>query len=170
MNYQQKADEYIRRLGLQKHPEGGYYKETYRSNDELASDQLPVRFSPAGNRNFSTAIYYLLRGDDFSAFHKIQSDEMWHFYDGTSIEILMLQNNTLKAVTLGRGIDRGEQLQFVVPSGAWFGARLKDSDGFALAGCTVSPGFDFSDFILADPAELKKQYPAYAGVIEQLAR
>lgn len=153
----QSAKYWIEKLELQKHPEGGWFKEIYRSEDVASRDSLPARFD--GPRNFSTSIYFLLNEDDFSAFHRIKSDELWHYYTGTSaIEILLIINGKLRKQLLGSDFNSGERFQFAVPKNTWFAARLTNKSGFALVGCTVSPGFDFSDFEMADEKLLKK-YP-----------
>lgn len=140
---------WIETLGLQKHPEGGWYREVYLSEDVVPQTGLPAGFR--GERSFSTSIYYLLEGNDFSAFHRIRSDEIWHYYAGTSaVEIIMLGSGNSKKLRLGDDPDKGQKLQLVVPKNTWFAAQLVDKMGFALAGCTVSPGFHFDDFELAD--------------------
>lgn len=140
---------WIKKLELQKHPEGGWYREVYLSEDVVPQTGLPSGFR--GERSFSTSIYYLVEGDDFSAFHRIKSDEVWHYYYGTSaVEIIMLENGHIKRLQLGNDPDKGQKLQLVVPKNTWFSAQLSDKNGFALAGCTVSPGFHFDDFELAD--------------------
>jgi uncharacterized protein len=156
------AEYWIEQLNLQKHPEGGWYKEIYRSEEKVKT--------PLGERNAATAIYYLLSGDDFSAFHRINSDEIWHYYAGTSaLEILWLQNGKLRTAKLGRKIEQGQQLQIVVPGKCWFAARLVNEAAFALAGCTVAPGFSFNDFELADTG-LLVHFPGYSAQIKALIR
>ena len=135
------ARHWIEKLGLQKHPEGGWYREIYGSEEMITT--------ASGKRNVCTSIYYLLEGDDFSAFHRIKSDEIWHFYTGTSaIEILWIERGALRKVILGTS--ENEIPQAVIPKNCWFAARLVNAGGFALAGCTVAPGFHFDDFELAD--------------------
>lgn len=146
---------WIKKLELRKHPEGGWYREVYLSEDIVPQTGLPSAFR--GDRSFSTSIYYLLEGGDFSAFHRIKSDEIWHYYGGTSaIEIMMIENNKLKKCLLGNDPDRNEKLQVVVPRNTWFAARPESSSGYALAGCTVSPGFHFDDFELAGEKLLRE--------------
>ena len=155
--------DYINELDLLPHPEGGFYKETYRSGDQV---ELPVF---EGRRNVSTAIYYLLEYGHFSAFHRIKSDEMWHFYDGSGLTVYVIfPDGILKSIKLGRNIKDGESLQAVVPAGCWFGSRVEQPDGFALVGCTVAPGFDFQDFEMADREELTTLYPQHKTLIRQL--
>lgn len=162
----QAADYWINHLNLQAHPEGGFYRETYRSAEKVLANELPDRFDDT--RNFSTAIFFLLRSEDRSLFHRIKSDEVWHYHAGTSLSIYVLEGDALVTYVLGPNLEKGEQLQVVVPANCWFGARLNDADSYTLAGCTVSPGFDFHDFELAGRASLLQQYPAYQEIIESL--
>jgi hypothetical protein len=163
------AREWITRLGLQPHPEGGFFRETYRAAETIARAHLPSRFS--GDRAFSTAIYFLLEGRDFSALHRICQDEMWHFYDGCPLLVSSISpEGTLSVVRLGRDMRAGEVLQAVVPAGYFFGARPSDPDSYSLAGCTVAPGFNFADFELPTRAELAARFPQHAAVIQQLTR
>ena len=151
------AEFWIKALELKKHPEGGWFKEVYRSDGIVSFDGQSSEFN--GDRNFSTSIYYLLEGTDFSAFHRIKSDELWHFYEGTSpIEILLISNNKIEKKRLGRTIQRNEHFQIAVPKNTWFAAHLVNKKGFAVVGCTVSPGFNFKDFEIADK-ELIKEFP-----------
>jgi predicted cupin superfamily sugar epimerase len=156
------AEFWIEKLQLQKHPEGGWFKEVYQSAEMIQVSALPSGFS--GDRSFSTSIYYLLEGGDFSAFHRIKSDELWHFYTGTSaIEIISIEEGKIKRHFLGDNPDQNQHFQIVVPKNTWFAARLINKNGFALAGCTVSPGFNFDDFemgtekLIEEYTELKKE-------------
>ena len=139
---------WIEKLKLTRHPEGGWYREVYLSEDIVPQTGLPAGFR--GERSFSTSIYYLLEEKDFSAFHRIKSDEIWHYYGGTSaIELILIEHGKLRKLYLGDDLDNRQRLQLVVPKNTWFAARLLNGNGFALAGCTVSPGFHFDDFELA---------------------
>ncbi len=159
---------WIDKLELEKHPEGGWYHEIYLSDDIVPQTGLPSSFR--GERSFATSIYFLLEGTDFSAFHRIKSDEIWHYYTGTSaIEILSLEKGKLKKYLVGNDPERGETFQVIVPKNTWFAARLANTEGFALAGCTVSPGFHFEDFELAD-GRLLKEYPDLRDEIVHLVR
>lgn len=161
------ADYYIKKLGLEKHPEGGWFKEVYRSSEEISGEHLPERFS--GKRHHSTSIYFLLSSDTFSAFHRIKSDELWHFYEGSAVTIYIIdRDGNYSEITLGRNIDSGEVLQCVIPHGVWFGAKVSSADSFCLVGCTVAPGFHFDDFELAERDELLKLFPRYREIIERL--
>jgi predicted cupin superfamily sugar epimerase len=161
--------EIVAHFQMQPHPEGGYYKESYRSNESIERAALPIRF--AGDRNFATAIYFLLEQGNFSAFHKIQSDETWHFYAGQCLEIFVLQENQdLQIIRLGSNIHAGEIFQATVPAGAWFASRPAKETKFSLVGCTVSPGFDFQDFELAQAKKLSIAHPKYQPLIIELCR
>ena len=162
----EKIAKLIQHLGLLPHPEGGYYRETYRSNGTI---EKPDGF--AGERNFSTAIYFLLTAGNFSAFHRIKADEVWHFYDGSPASIHVI--DTSGAYTLHKlGIDfsKGEVPQLVVKAGDWFGSSVEEGGSYSLVGCTVAPGFDFNDFEMGDRTELMKSYPQHREIIERLTR
>ena len=159
---------WVSALSLTPHPEGGFFKETYRSSDTIPAGAFGDRFS--GSRNASTGIYYLLESGDFSAFHRIRSDEMWHFYAGGALELHVLHEGRLQVTRIGRDVHAGESLQYVVPAGAWFAATPTDGTAYSLLGCTVSPGFDFADFEMADPTALSREYPEFAHVISRLSR
>jgi predicted cupin superfamily sugar epimerase len=162
-----KIDNYVHKLNLQPHPEGGWYSETYRSSESTSG--LPDRFP--GERSFGTAIYFLVPGTTFSAFHRIKSDELWHFYDGNMLEIFVIdERGELSIISLGRDIDGGQVFQAVVNAGHWFASRCSVSDGFSLVGCTVSPGFDFADFEMADRSSLIAEYPQHEEIVTALTR
>lgn len=157
---------WIEKLGLQQHPEGGWYKEVYRSPGVIPADGTDN--FPA-SRCFSTSIYFMLPGDDFSAFHRIKSDEIWHFYDGSPAIIYSISpGGILTSHHLGRNTENSESLQVVIHAGHWFGAKVSEQDSYFLAGCTVSPGFDFRDFEMGKRSELLKAYPQHAEIICQL--
>lgn len=163
------AQEYIDHLQLLPHPEGGYYKETYRSAEIIEEDCLPEGFG--GSRNISTAIYYLLQQGDFSAFHKIRSDECWHFYAGGTLLIHMIDKGGNYNITkIGNDLNNGEVFQFVVPSNTWFASEPAQGTLFSLAGCTVAPGFDFLDFKMAGKQQLLEDYPQYQQNINRLSK
>ena len=162
-----KAKYFIDKLKLLKHPEGGYYREIYRSGEFINIEGLPNRY---GNRRvFSTSIYFLLDGRQVSKFHRLKSDEVWHFYYGSSIKIYIIdENKNLNEITLGNDLSKGEIFQFTITKNNWFGAELIDKNSFALIGCSVSPGFDFEDFELADKDMLLKNFPQFENVIKRL--
>jgi predicted cupin superfamily sugar epimerase len=162
---------WIDRLDLRPHPEGGYFRETYRAAESISAGALPERFD--GARAFSTAVYFLITEDAFSAFHRIRSDELWHFYAGDAVTLAVLDGDGtggLTTASLGREPARGQSPQVVIPAGAWFAAEVASPGAFALVGCTVAPGFDFADFELAERAVLLARYPQHRGVIERLTR
>ena len=140
------ADEIIALLKLKPHPkEGGFYSETYRADETIPAGVLPSRYS--GPRSFSTCIYYLPTPGTFSAIHRLQSDEIFHFYLGDPVEMLRLfPDGRGKTVTIGFDLRAGMMPQVVVPRGVWQGSRLVAGGKFALLGCTVAPGFDFADY------------------------
>ncbi|MBN2274773.1 MAG: cupin domain-containing protein [Bacteroidales bacterium] len=159
----------IETLQLKPHPEGGYFRETYRSTGQISQEALGNAYS--GKRNYSTCIYYLLTSDSFSAFHRIIQDEVWHYYEGSPIALHMIspQGDYLR-VMIGRAFDKGQVPQYVIPGGTWFAASVEDSNSCTLSGCTVSPGFDFADFELGKRDELLKRFPQHREVITQLTR
>jgi uncharacterized protein len=149
-------------LGLAPHPEGGFFRETFRAPLGVAA--------PQGQRAASTAIYFLLPAGTFSALHRVRSDEVWHHYDGDPIELYTLhENGRHEVVRLGHDLARGERPQAVVPAGVWQ-AALPVGSRFALCGCTVAPGFDFADFEMPARAELIERFPEVRELIEQLTR
>lgn len=157
------------KLQLISHVEGGAFKETYRAG--LTFSQQVLTPEHKGNRNAATGIYFLLEYREFSAFHRIASDEMWHHYDGTSLYIYEITvDGELLIHKLGLNIESGEQPQIVIPAGSWFASRVEVYGGYCLCGCTVSPGFDFADFELAEKSVLQQQYPQHAEIISQLTR
>ncbi len=164
------AQDLIRHLGLQPLPtEGGYFRETYRASEHASS--LPSRY--AGTRAFSTAIYSLLTSEAgcFSALHRLQTDEVYHFYLGDALELLLLHpDGRGESVILGQDVLGGQRLQYVVPCGAWQGSRLVPGGRFALLGTTMSPGFDRADFELGSRDELVRAYPQHAALITHLTR
>lgn len=165
----QPGEEWIQRFGLQPHPEGGWFRETYRSADVAPAGCLPERFGQS--RPFSTAILYLLQGDQFSAFHRLQSDEVWHFYAGRDLILTLLApGQNRKEIRLGSDPETGAVFQTMIPAGVWFAACLSGPDGYALVGCTVSPGFDYADFELANRADLLADFPQERELIERLTR
>lgn len=163
------AEYWITKLGLLPHPEGGYFRQTYRADLILNRDALPPNFT--GARAASTAIFFLLDGENFSAFHRIRSDELWHFYAGSSLLVHEIADDgNYSQILLGNNPDAAEVFQGVVKTGRWFASCLRDPKSFALVGCTVAPGFDFEDFELAKRAELIKLFPQHRDLVEQLTR
>jgi uncharacterized protein len=147
---------WIKELGLEKHPEGGYYKEVYRSELNLVKDIPDFK----GVRSSSTSIYFLLDSAEYSAWHRIKSDEIWYFHDGSPLNIHMIDpegNHFLEV--LGKEISKGEKLQVVVPAGYVFASENFEANSYSLVGCMVSPGFDFNDFELFNENDIKRMYP-----------
>ena len=173
------AEYWVKQLGLRPHPEGGYYRETYRSPEIIARAALPKRYN--GRRTLATAIYFLLRADQFSAFHRLKSDEIWHFYDGHPVSIFIIgKNGRLASFKLGLDARQGEQPQVVIRAGNWFaaglanrkspasGGKIANRKSYALIGCTVAPGFDFADFEIGNRKELCRQFPKHHALINRL--
>jgi predicted cupin superfamily sugar epimerase len=166
-NLKKEPGYWIQKLNLQKHPEGGYYRETYRSNEMISKECLANRYD--GDRSVYTSIYFLLTGKDISAFHRIKSDEIWHFYFGSSITLYRIDpDGMLFKTKIGDDLENGELFQTYIKAGHWFAARVNDPTSFSLVGCTVAPGFDFADFELGNRKDLIKAYPRHREIIEQL--
>jgi predicted cupin superfamily sugar epimerase len=157
----------IQRFDLQPHPEGGWYKEQYRSTELIDGNSLPPRYQ--GDRCFSTSIYFLLERGEFSGFHKIQSDECWHFYAGDPMEIYVIEKGgSLTVTVLGNNVEANQIFHYVVPAGLWFASRPAPGSAFSFVGCTVAPGFEFADFELADADKLSAIYPQHATLIRSM--
>lgn len=153
----------IYNLGLSPHPEGGYFKEVYRSEETTTNKK--------GNlRNVCTAIYFLLEEKEKSHFHRIQSDELWFFHLGQPLEIYYIFEGEIKSVILGSNIQSGEVLSFKVPANTWFASKVKSGKKFSLVSCTVAPGFDFADFELAKREELMQEFPHLNDIIKEFTR
>ncbi len=161
----QSADYWIETLELSKHPEGGYFRETYRSKASYRFRKSPV-FS--GNRAYATSIYYLLKGSERSKLHRIKSDELWFYHFGSPLTVYLFHDiGLMSSFTLDPGTGA---LLGIVPANTWFGARLDSSepDAYTLSSCVVSPGFDFNDFTLADRDSLTRKFPQHADLIRDL--
>ena len=160
---------WVEKLNLQAHPEGGMYRQTYKSHETILKAALPKRFT--GDRLFSTAIYFFLNGDDFSAFHRIKQDELWHFYDGSALTIhIITPDATYSTLKLGINIDNDESPQQVVKAGSYFAVEINDKNSYSLSGCTVAPGFDFADFDMPERGRLFKLFPLYKELITKFTR
>ncbi len=161
--------EIVNNLELSPHPEGGFYKEVYRSDGMISQESLGTNFS--GSRNYCTSIYFLLTSDNFSAFHRIKQDEIWHHYKGVSLYVHVIdREGRYQKYSVGKHFDKGESPQLIVPAGSWFASSVKEQSGYSLVGCTVAPGFDFDDFELANRQELVDQFPEHNEVIKQYTR
>lgn len=162
------AGYWIEKLQLEAHPEGGYFRQTYKADRLVPQEALP---GFGGARAASTAIYFLLEGKNFSAFHRLRSDEVWHFYAGEPLVVHVIDpQGVYSAIRLGRDLEAGQVPQAVVRAGCWFASHVEDWNSFAVVGCTVAPGFDFEDFELGRRAELVARYPRHREVIERLTR
>lgn len=148
----------VERLDLAPHPEGGYFAETYRSERS------------AGERAFSTAIYFLVTAASPSRMHRVAADEMWHFYRGDPLEMLQLgPSGPSHVASIGSDLAAGQSPQVLVPARTWQGTRVAPGGRYALVGATVTPGFDFADFEMGDAETLIAAYPAHADLIRALS-
>lgn len=155
-------------LQLSPHPEGGYFKESYRSELLLPGNSVPGFPS---DRHCSTGIYFLIGGEQFSAFHRIRSDELWHFYAGQPLHVhVIAPDGTYSLLRVGNDFAAGYTPQAVVAAGSWFASESAATAGWSLVGCTVAPGFDFADFELAAGEALSRQFPQHAKLIRRLCR
>ncbi len=163
------AKDWVKQLQLQPHPEGGYFKETYRCKENITAASLPARFTE--DHSFSTAIYYLLDAPNFSAFHRIKQDELWHHYHGSALTIhVITAAGNYQQLALGNKPEQSQSFQQLVKAGDWFAATVDDPTGYALVGCTVAPGFEFADFELAQHQQLLQQFPQHQNIINQLSK
>lgn len=163
------VDYWVEKLQLLPHPEGGFFRETYRSELSIAREALPAAFP--GPRSVSTAIYFLLDGEDFSAFHRLRSDELWHFYAGSVLAAHVIDPiGRHSEIQLGPDADAGQTPQAVVKAGCWFASQVRDRQSFALVGCTVAPGFDFEDFEIGKRKDLTKTFPQHHELIQRFTR
>jgi uncharacterized protein len=169
------AKYWIEHLSLEPHPEGGWYRQAYRADLLLPKQILAEQFT--GFRAASTAIYFLLERDDFSAFHRLLSDELWHHYAGGPVLVHVIDpDSNYSQIKLGSDPEAGQTFQAAVKAGCWFASHLEDAvhdkqeDAFALVGCTVAPGFDFEDFELAKRDELRQIYPQHQKLIDRFTR
>jgi uncharacterized protein len=159
---------WIEKLRLEPHPEGGYFRQTYKSDLTIAQEALPG-FS--GARAASTAIYFLLERENFSAFHRLRSDEMWHFHAGSPLVVHVIgPAGDYSSILLGSDPAARHVFQAVVKAGCWFASEVQDHQSWALVGCTVAPGFEFQDFELARREEMARQFPQHRKLIEKFTR
>jgi len=156
-------------LQMRPHPiEGGYFAETYRGAAVVPQSLLP---GYPGDRAISTAIYYLLTPDTFSAMHRVRGDEMFHFYLGDAVEMLQLKaDGSGEVFLLGQDIAAGMRLQHTVPGGVWQGSRIRAGGKYALLGTTMAPGFEYEDYETGRRQELSAQFPEYSTMIAALTR
>lgn len=158
------AEHWKNLLKLTAHPEGGAYSEIYRSDLTLPQNTLTPLHT--GARSAMTSIYFLLEAGEFSAFHRIASDELWHHYAGNNLYVYEISpDGALHTHILGK--EEGALPFAVIKAGSWFGSRVAPGGAYTLCGCTVAPGFDFADFELATPT-LALQYPQHAQLIQEM--
>lgn len=159
--------EYVTRLDMQAHIEGGYYRELYRSPIQITDEGLPFRFE--GSRALSTTICFLLESGQWSKFHRLKFDEIWFYHDGCPMLVHQIDaDGRYSCARLGLSPEQGEQPQLLITAGTIFGAEPAAPDSFCLVSCMVSPGFDFRDFELFGAQELLALFPAHAGIIQRL--
>ena len=164
------SNKLIQLLNLQPHPEGGFYSRTYESNDYITSTDISRYQGEV--RRACTSIYYLLNGNDFSAWHRLHSDEVWHYYKGSTVTIYMINDKgVLTRQKLGDPTQEPDAVfQYCIPANTWFAADIIDKSSFCLVGCTVSPGFEFDDFTLAKRDKLIEQFPEHNHIITTFTR
>ncbi len=160
-----KAEYLIQKLSLAEHPEGGYFRQTFKSDKQF---HLPGFDGP---RSASTAIYYLLKSGQFSAFHRMRSDEIWHFYAGSALALHVIERGGhLRKVVLGNDPKRGQVFQAAVRVGDWFAASVIKPRSYSLVGCTVAPGFEYQDWEMADRETLLREHPGHRRIITKYTR
>jgi len=158
---------WIEHLNMKPHPEGGYFVETYRSEYKIEKSVLPNQFD--GSRNIASSIFYLMKGEGFSAFHRMKSDENWYFHDGSPIVIYYFTSDgNMVTSILGLNPHQGHIPNITVPAETWFAAEVLDKNSFGLASCVVTPGFEFKDFELARQEDLLLEYPQNRELIKRL--
>ncbi len=159
----------VEKFGMKQHPEGGYYVEIHRSKAEV---NVPKDVYGEDKRTALTSIYFLLTSDNFSAWHKVKSDEIWNYHSGSSLTLISIdKNGQLQKQILGDFLHNEKSVyQITIPADTWFCASVNDKDSYSFIGCAVGPGFEFPDFILADRIKLKDQFPQHEGVITQYTR
>lgn len=158
------AKTWIEKLELKPHPEGGFFNEILRSEEIIDKKAFQADYS--GNRALYTSIYFLLDKTDISLFHRLKSDEMWHFYYGSSIIIhLFTSEGNYAKISVGNNIEKGDNPQVLIPKNSWFGAEVLDQNSYGLVGCTVVPAFEFADFEFGNREYLLKQFPDYKELI-----
>ena len=156
------AEDLIEALELEPHPlEGGFFRETYRAAEH----------APGQDRSLATAIYYLLTPQNCSTMHRLPTDEIWHFYRGDPLTLLLLHDDgTSRTAVLGPDVLGGQHVQFVVPAGTWMAAAVAEGGSWSLFGCTMAPGFSYEDYEHGDAAELAERFPQEAALIAELSR
>ncbi len=167
MTHYRTADEWIAALSLAPHPEGGYYREMYRSAGTISAQALPREYG--GPRAYVTSIYFLLKSGECSRYHRLRSDELWYFHAGAPLVLSVIgPSGGMTRCRMGFAAAAGDVLQCVVPAEHWFGAAVDEPDSFSLISCAVAPGFDFTDFELGARAAMLATFPQHAASIEAL--
>lgn len=162
------VDFWISNLGLEPHPEGGFFKGTFSSEERVSDEQLSVRYE--GKRKLYTSIYFLLTSENISHFHRLKSDELWYFHAGSSLTVHVIhEDGSYEELKLGLNVEEGEVLQALVPKNSIFGSSVMEKDSFALVGCMVSPGFEFQDFEMFTQDDLLAKYPQHREIILKMA-
>lgn len=165
----QNADYYISRLQMTAHPEGGHYKEVYRSPEHITDAE--VSFTYQETRPLATSIYFLLRSGEVSHFHRLVQDELWYYHAGSPLTVSVIHpDGSYQEHHIGPNLDAGQSLQAIIPGGSIFGSWAHQPDTFSLVGCMVTPGFDFRDFELFTTSQLLAQYPAHESIIRKLTK
>jgi uncharacterized protein len=157
-------DYWVKAYEMNQHPEGGFYKEIYRSENSLTTNY-------GASRSLMTSIYFLITKGNFSAFHRIKSDELWSYHYGDALAVHIIDpDGNYSILKIGSDVENGEQLQGIVPAGSWFASEVLDGGNYSLVGCVVAPGFDFEDFELAKKSQLTQLFPQHDLVIEKLCK
>jgi Uncharacterized conserved protein len=157
------ATQWVQYLNLAAHPEGGFFKEIYRSDIEL---NISSKYS--GQRNLATSIYYMLESGQVSKLHRLKSDEIWYFHYGAALKVHVFHNGTYQCYTLGTSLNHNQVLQLIIPAGVVFGAEVTEPSSFSILGCMVSPGFHFDDFELISGNEMYAYFPDQKSIIQLL--
>lgn len=158
---------WIEKLKLIPHPEGGFYKETYKNSESISDKELKIEFEDF--RCLATSIYFLLNSGEVSHFHSLKSDEIWYFHDGCPLTVYVInEQGILTRHRLGLDVEKGQQPQIMVPAGSIFGSAVDEENSYSLVGCMVAFGFDFRDFKLFSRKELLKAYPQHEEIIIRL--
>ncbi|WP_342431623.1 cupin domain-containing protein [Neobacillus sp. FSL H8-0543] len=159
---------WVSKLGLLPHPEGGYFKQTFQSEESTSDSELSVNFE--GQRKLYTSIYFLLSSKDVSHFHRLKSDELWYYHAGSPLTVHVIhENGDYEEMKVGMNLDQGERPQILVKKNSIFGSSVMEKNTCSLVGCMVSPGFEFQDFELFTQAELVEKYPQHEEIIMKLA-
>ena len=158
---QYNAQYWIDTLALEPHPEGGYYREVYRSSGSFTPNEI------GAERTYATSIYFLIERDNVSHFHSIKQDELWFYHAGAALSVYAISSSgALDEMVIGRETNKGQVLQAVIPAGAIFGS--KSTGDYSLVSCVVAPGFDFRDFILYPKKDLMERFPELLDIIQEL--